>query len=55
MGKNLLKPAILGGLLEKEKHITISFMEWLWIGLVTGIIGFVVSYGAVLLLPVFRS
>ncbi|MBU1063200.1 sodium:proton antiporter [bacterium] len=43
------------GLLEKEKQITISFMKWLWIGLLTGVIGFVVSYGAVLLLPVFRS
>jgi len=42
------------GLLEKEKKLTIPFMKWLWIGLLTGFIGFLVSFGAVLLFPVFR-
>jgi Na+/H+ antiporter NhaD/arsenite permease-like protein len=41
------------GLLEKEQNIKIVFFNWLKVGLVVGIISIVVSYFAVIFIPLF--
>lgn len=42
------------GILEKEKHIKIKFMEWLGVGLVVGLVTTAVVWAALLFLPVYH-
>jgi len=41
------------GLLEKKRNIKINFLNWLRIGLVVGLLSMVISYLAVIIIPIF--
>jgi Na+/H+ antiporter NhaD/arsenite permease-like protein len=42
------------GILEKEKRVKISFMDWLWVGLSVGLITTVMVMVALIFLPFYR-
>jgi Na+/H+ antiporter NhaD/arsenite permease-like protein len=41
------------GLLEKKHNIKVNFFDWLKIGLVVGILGMVIAYFGIVLLPIY--
>ncbi len=42
------------GLLEKEKRIKISFMDWFWVGLTVGLVTALMATAALVFLPFYR-
>jgi len=42
------------GILEKEKHIKISFLDWLWVGLSVGLLTTFIVMAALIFLPFYR-
>ena len=42
------------GILEKEKHIRMTFFQWFWIGLTVGIVTTVIVWLALIFIPIYR-
>ncbi len=42
------------GILEKEKNLKVTFLEWFGIGLTVGLLTTVIVWGALLIVPVYR-
>ncbi len=42
------------GILEKDRNIKITFLQWFWVGLVVGVVTTIIVWAALIILPIYH-